>query len=118
MPDAPTTTIYLELTFSAGLTQRLPFATVDDANAQLELIEPKIGARFSNDPEKARHRILSGDGSIVVSINEILSARVIDQRMFRELTAWDNENIKAHTREMVEMSKTPAIAREEAEGGA
>ena len=71
-----------------GIVNRIMFATMEAAQAQLALIEPKIGERFTNAPDMRRHRITGDDGSIVVSMGEVTSARVVDLAVFNQLSRY------------------------------
>lgn len=73
---------------TTGTTQRLTFATKEAAYEQLRLIEPKIGLRKQNDPDKIRHTVISDDGELILDASGIQAARVVDTVAFdRNLAA-------------------------------
>lgn len=67
---------------------KLTFSSMDDARAQLDAIEKKIGERYgSNDPENNRHRIVSADGDLIVNMRDVSSVRIVDLAAFESGTA-------------------------------
>ena len=90
--------------------QKFLFETKRKAMAALKALEGKMGHRYRNDPEGARHRIKSGDGEAVILVDEVSCARVVDQAEFRRLAAYTNSQIVKDA-EMVNGTLVNAISQ-------
>ncbi len=73
-------------------TQSLSFVSKAAAIAQLREVEPKIGMKCQNDPEKVRHTFVCDDGELTVIAEDIVAVRVLDEDAFLELT--QNQYVK------------------------
>ena len=84
------TTVFLEVSVGeyGGRVERLPFADLDGALSVLAAMEGKMGSRYSNDPEQARHRVDALDGAAVFEMGKVSSVRVIDRAAFKAATSW------------------------------
>lgn len=83
-------TYYLEVATGqyATVTQYLAFNSLADALAQLELLTPKMGERFHNDPDRKTHTVVSACGQTAFVCEHILSARAIDHAEFEKLSTF------------------------------
>ena len=71
---------------------RLGFSTYEKAKEQLDLISPKVGIKFKNDPDWTKHTIISDDGELVVAVEQVQSVRIIDWNKFLKLMEFQTQN--------------------------
>jgi len=103
------TNYQMELVLETGM-HIFTFATLAGALVQLDLIEPKIGHKFSNDPDQRRHRITADDGAMVVDMSAVKAARVLDCEAFRALTA-DNRRVDNEERSRASREQADYLAQ-------
>lgn len=84
------TSFFLEICLE-GSMHRMAYETMEDAQAEVRAVEDKIGERFSNDPDKAKHKFHAADGSMVVSMSSVIAVRAIDLRSFEDRMAYARE---------------------------
>lgn len=85
------TTYLIEITIGdhTPIIHRLPFSSYERAEAQIKLLEPKIGlGKFQNDDDSKRHTIKADDGEMVVVLEKITSVRLVDRKKFDNLTKY------------------------------
>lgn len=68
-------------------THRLPYTSKRAATKALRAIESKMGQRFSNDPEKSRHRVSCRTGDATFLMEEVVTVRVLDTEDYRKAVA-------------------------------
>lgn len=71
------TTIMLEICMSNTI-HRLPMANLRTARRALNALEKKIGEKFSNDPDKRKHRVKSMAGELVFTVSEVHAVNLVD----------------------------------------
>lgn len=104
------TSYFLEIQVGEYTTilHRMAFATKEEALTQLALLEPKIGLdRYrttSNDPDNERHRVVSGEGEMVISTKQIQLARVIDRAAYDALCGYADRKVVEHLKQMAEIT--------------
>lgn len=96
------TTYLLEVMTDAGI-MRMTFNSRAAANKALKEIEPKIGERFTNDPDKQKHRINGPDGSLVVNIENVRAVKVTDMRTYYDGVSYWRDEEEAAQQRMAEM---------------
>ncbi len=85
MSDKLETTIMLEISMG-HIIHRLPFASKRSAMLALNALKKKMGARFSNDPDKRTHTIKNMAGVVVVETGEVNAVNLVDYAKYVQAT--------------------------------
>lgn len=86
-------TFTLSIGIEHSSEQILTFSSRAKANKALREIEPLIiGQRYYNEPEKEHHCIVCAEGEIVLLVNKVVYARIIDRAEWARRTAFIDEH--------------------------
>lgn len=73
----------IEIMTPSGIS-RITYTSREAAETDFLAAEPKVGRRFANDPDSAKHTFRGHDGMAVVAMSEVHQIRVVDEKAFRE----------------------------------
>jgi hypothetical protein len=97
-------------------THRAIFPTLEEAQAQLDLLQPKIGHRFygKNAETEHSHTIKCPTGDVVVALEKVEVARIVDLVKFAEMATPFRE-IEMDKDTALEVRRHKALLRAKAE---